>query len=124
MVARRREILDEEVLTQYGQADAVAGEPVFRDRPRIKDSGRLSLIIGELSADEACRLVQGRRCYNHADCDVRHTTAGALRKGGFTVEHAPTHKNPNHARAEWPQDWGDETAGAFNLCFESDDEGS
>jgi hypothetical protein len=62
MAALPREIKDEEVLTQYGQAEpGTMGGPIFHTVPRDKDRDALSLILGEVSADEACQIVQKGR---------------------------------------------------------------
>jgi hypothetical protein len=51
-----REIRDEEYVSQYGSR--LTGQPEFRDRPREKDHGALSSILGQVTAAEARRRVR------------------------------------------------------------------
>ena len=109
---------DEEIVTQYGATSAV--DPIFRDTPRPKDRGGLSLLRGHLTAEEACREVRG---YTDPDPNrdrARYATAGSLRDKGFRVwQNNPVH-NPNHIRCEPVEGeaWTADYSGAFNVCFD------
>lgn len=111
----RREILDDEPLTQYGYMG------VFRNALRVDIlEPELSLLAGRLTGAEAGAIVRNDQTViqfpeGHG---ARHTTAGTLRAAGFMVFHSPSKKNPRHVSAQWPESWDDRVSEAFDECFE------
>jgi hypothetical protein len=106
-----REIRDEEYVSQYGSR--LTGQPEFRDRPREKDHGALSSILGQVTAAEARRRVRQAGSPNSGD-GVRYAKVGDLRAHGFTVTHSPWPRNTKHVSIRYPGDWDDQVAGTFN----------
>lgn len=107
-----RAIGDDEVVshlvsrTEGGAVRALAS-------PRPVDQGRLSVVIGELTAADAVRLAFRRPAI---DTDgVRHARVGDLRAAGFEVIHTPTRMNPEHASIQAVQSWVDRS---FTECFD------
>lgn len=115
MAVPAREIGDDEVLTQFGKVEG--GLPAFHESPRAKDRNGLSMILGQVSVDIACKLVQPDGCVDHHQCRVRTTTAQTLRQAQLVVEHAPTKRNPSHVRVYPSVTWDDNISEAFHLCF-------
>jgi len=105
-----REIRDEEYVSQYGSR--LTGQPEFRDRPREKDHGALSSILGQVTAAEARRRVRQAGSPNSGD-GVRYAKVGDLRAHGFTVTHSPWPRNTKHVSIRYPGDWDDQVAGTF-----------
>jgi hypothetical protein len=109
-----REIRDEEYVSHYGSR--LTGQPVFRDRPREKDHGALSAILGQVTAAEARRRVRQAGSPT-GDDGVRYARVGDLRAQGFTVTHSPWPRNTRHVSIRYPGGWDNEVAGTFNACF-------
>lgn len=103
----------EDVLTQYGRTDPTG----FRVRPRSGVEEGISLIAGQLSAEEARRLVVRKGFYRPGVDAVRHTTAGDLEDAGFRVRRDPTPVIPDHVLVEFPGQWDDEVTERFDACF-------
>jgi hypothetical protein len=102
-----RDLDDDEWLTQYGSR-LVRRQPTgtpFRHRPRFDDDETdISVLVGRISAEEACLKVARQTPY--VGIGVRYTKVGTLRSAGFAVEHTPTTRIPEHAsvtHAEWQQ---------------------
>jgi hypothetical protein len=104
-----RPIGDKEVLTHYG----IGNE--FRTTPRWRIEESMSLLVGQLTGEEAAaRILKGGPRGDGSDC-ARYTTAGRLRQAGFTVVHTPNRKNPDHVSVSCEGPWDDE---AFDGCFQ------
>jgi hypothetical protein len=109
-----REIGDDEYVSHYGSK--LTGEAVFKDHPRLQDTGALSVIIGEATPAEARRRVRKWGEPTKED-GVRYARVEDLRAQGFSVTHAPRPGNILHARVGFDGAWDDEVAGKFNQCF-------
>jgi hypothetical protein len=106
-----REIGDDEYLSQYGSRST--GSPDFRERPRLKDEGGLSVSLGRLTPAEVRSLVRLAGVPTSED-GARYVRAGDLRRQGFEVVHKPTRRNPDHAVVRYPREWDEPVAGMFN----------
>lgn len=117
----------DEIVPQYGRR--AAG---FRNQPRAGVELGLSVLRGQLTAEEAARYVLGARGqaltrHQLADAAVRHATARALRESGFAVVHTPGKiKGGPHTSVVWPSadpltlqqvPWPAETSEKFDSCF-------
>jgi hypothetical protein len=110
-----REIGDDEYVSQYGSL--LDSPRAFRDRPRLKDLGAVSVILGRILPAQARKLVRFAGAPAKED-GVRHARVGDLRRAGFVVGHAPSGRNPDHARVRYAAvEWDDEVAGRFRSCF-------
>ncbi len=114
---RLRELIDSpEALTQYGSRAHLTetGRP-FRNRPRPTDSDGLSLQRG---AVPPLRIREQAFGSTPRDGDgVRLSTVTLLQQAGFTVEETPRRMNPAHVSVQFPGEWTDEVAEAFDRCF-------
>jgi hypothetical protein len=100
-------------VTQYGNVR----EGGFRKTPREGVERAVSVIRGRLSVDEATRLVR-RRGTRPGDA-VRYGRVGSLRGAGFAVLRDPVLLNPEHCLVEYPDEWDEHVASAFDGCFEA-----
>jgi hypothetical protein len=110
-----RALADEEVLTQYGSSTNPTPDGPFRQTPREKDEGSVSLMIGHCTPTQASLAIGHLRALEGDG--ARYTTVAALRGAGFTVTHTPSRSNPDHvsvaARTEWTKELGQEFANGF-----------
>lgn len=118
------EIPNESTLTQYGERPP--GGEGFRSalRPETGET-EMSLIIGEVSAEQASLLVTKMV---QPFADRRLTTAGRLRECDFRVVHSPTRGNPLHVSVfppeiapDEPAEWDRAMAELFDQCFTDED---
>lgn len=110
------EIRDGEVLSQRVSRGPDSQPDI--DQPRPKDRGKVSVVRGRKSPAELFHLVRkGHTRDNHRDDGARYTTAGELRGAGFTVEHSPNRRNPDHVSVSYSADWDAEVALLFKSCF-------
>ena len=107
---------DDEALTQF-----VFAHYPPEERPR--GPAGLSLLRGALTANEEAGYV--RRYVNSAYVgdSVRYTTAGRLRAAGFEVVARPSRRIPIHVSVSCDEGWSDQTAVAFNACFDEASDG-
>src|SRR5688572_8934263 len=121
-MAEGRHLEGHEELSQYGMRTARGME--FHNALRAGWEEDVSLILGEVSADEAARIVHRPRraaaipAERHA---VRYTTVGRLRDNGFEVCHTPGKNTPKHVSVTYGQpgvQWPKEVSMLFDSCFE------
>lgn len=123
-------VLDEEVLTQYGQLRSP-----FRVEPRVDRELGLSVLRGPLSLEDVVRHVLRREPTEGdlAKSRVRRATAARLRRAGFAVVHTPgrTPDSP-HCTVAWPATepienpqvpWPSEVSERFAGCFNKEEKG-
>jgi hypothetical protein len=114
-----RELADDERLTQFGSRRE---PPTFRSAPRQSDMGALSMLLGELTVEQAAYYVRRTRKPavdnggNVVD-EVRHASVGGLRGATFSVYHSPHPRNPLHVSVEHEGIWDDDVREAFDRCF-------
>ena len=124
---------DDEVLTQYGRVDG-HGALHFYDRPK-PGQYELSMLRGQLKAEDACRRVLGARAVPkmRVGARARYISAGVLRDAGLGVAHTPGFgSSDGHVSVSWPPDrlpapdvtWPNEVAGHFANCFTDHEGGS
>ncbi|MGH3621171.1 MAG: hypothetical protein ACRDQ5_05190 [Sciscionella sp.] len=120
--AQRREVNDDETLTQFGMKGA--GVESFRGQPRFDDGEtELSMCVGHLRPEEILPLISGRQL--RSTDAVRYFNVGKLRSVGYIVIHTPNAKNPLHVSVAAPQDvdaarwWKDMGEPALELYVES-----
>lgn len=97
-------------------AQRVCGSLEVQNGPRVKDRGRVSLILGLVTPEEAFRIVRKTAAAPTTDDGVRYTTAEQLRDAGFVVEHAPNNRNPDHVTVSYPGEWDSAVALLFSEC--------
>lgn len=79
----------------------------------------MSMLLGDMTIKEATDLRFRSERPNYGPFAVRTTTAGALRKAGFRVEHTGSYPgNPYHVSVKSAGEWGATEAAAFDACFE------
>ena len=102
-------------LTQYGRRTSG-----FRCEPRA-DEPDVSLLLGQLTADEARILVVP---WGHTTEDdmVRYALADCLRDKGFTICLTPSRMIPGHVSVEYEGEWNDDMCEAFDECFTEPEE--
>jgi hypothetical protein len=104
---------DSEFVAQYGAREA---DPPFRCCPRFPWEQDISLLRGQPSVREACRLVRRRDVADTED-GVRYAIVGTLRAAGFTVTHTPSAAIPGHVSVTWVDSWTAEQDTDFDACF-------
>lgn len=111
-----RALADDEQLTQYGSNTNPTSEGLpFHQKPRPKDEGSLSMILGRYTPQQASQAIG---LFRTLDGDgARYTTVGDLRRAGFTVTHSPTARNADHVSVSAPNGWTSQHAEEFNKCF-------
>lgn len=77
----------------------------------------LSGTRGRLTPGEAYRVVRGSKGHVNKDDGVCYATAGKLRANGFTVEHTPGLRNPDHVTISYDGDWDESVALLFKTSF-------
>jgi hypothetical protein len=120
-------------LTQFGM-DAV-GRPVFRSAPRLDLEVELSLLLGQLSVEDAARYVLLRGApqkeLTAAQLEVSHVRyclAGDLRDVGLAVVHTQSRvkSSVEHVSLVWPDEapierqtvpWPPDVSASFERCF-------
>jgi hypothetical protein len=112
MAAPVRDIDDDEVLCQYGEIGRS-----FRSRPRQGIETELSLCAAAHSPTAAGVCVRGFAQPRIDAC--RWTTAGSLRRAGFSVTHAPEIFNPHHVLVGHDGTWDNNTSRRFHSAFEA-----
>jgi hypothetical protein len=110
----RREIGDEEHVSQYGSR--LTGQPNFWDHPRAQDTDGLSVILGRATPAEARRPVRTVGVPT-SDDGVRYARVGDLRARGFVVTHTPNRRNRLHTSISCPGKWDNLAIDRFNECF-------
>lgn len=108
-------LLPDDVLTHIGTASK------FQNSLR---AGRgelgISMILGQHQVQEAVRLAIDREPVKRDR--VRHTTVGRLREAGFWPCRWPVPGNPLHVLVQFPGEWDDSIATAFEGCFDESGE--
>lgn len=107
-----RPIGDDEELTQYGTTT----EP-FRNEPRWVRENAVSLLLGGWEPLAAGHKVRRHGALDDGTDAARYTSAGTLRVKGFTVEHDPGRKNPDHVRVTRLGPWDAAVCQDFDACF-------
>lgn len=113
-----RPVSDDEVLTQHGKSGKPFQNTLRQLRHPPGPERDMSLILGAADAVEATKLRFGYPQRDYSKYAVRYTTAGALRRAGFRVEHTGRYPgNPYHVSVFAEGDWGPDQASAFDACF-------
>jgi hypothetical protein len=114
----KRPLAASEGLSQFGHSGKPVESRPFKNRPLFdQDQTELSLTIGNLSADEARKLIAP--LLPPEGSGVRYTTVGRLREAGFAVRHNPTPHNPNHVSVAFKAEWNEKVDIAFDQCFDT-----
>lgn len=111
-----REISNDEYVSQRVHIDD-DGQLIILNAPRLKDNDRLSGTLGQRSAADMQKRVRRHPIPPCEKDGVRYARVGTLRDAGFTLEHAPNSRNPEHATLRWASVWDERVAGIFNGCF-------
>ena len=113
----RRRIRDDEWVSQRVWIER--GKIIARNQPRPEiDHGTVSVIVGRLSPAEVFALVRRDRRLRPTEEDgVRYAKVDDLRRAGFTVTHAPSHRIPGHVRVTLSAVWDNHAAARFDKCF-------
>lgn len=108
----------DQILTQYGMTMPDGTAP-FHNEPREGKENELSLLEGQLKAEEAARYVLGNRraLFKPERHKARYTTVSELQTSGFTVTRSPSKKIPIHVSVGCDAEWDEATRIVFDSCF-------